>query len=829
MDHQGKSKKELIIELQKLHQENNFLKESFDKKINEAAKLTEEVSELHWMIEHVGDAAIFRGNYRTMQYEYWSPNVELILGYTAEEMFAMGQPGAIKMINQDDFARVNSLIGELMANGGGPYSIEYRFMAKNGSTHYINESGHAFVDEENVPEYAIGSIRDITDRKQAEEELRESEMRYRALIEASPDAITQSDLQGRILMCNMQTALLHGYKHVEDLIGTSVFKLFSPDELERAGENMKKTLKDGIIKNAEYCFLKKDGSRFIAELSAAVISDSNGNPTSFIAITRDITERKQTQEQISDALKYIKTIFEVSPIGIVTYKESGEVISANHAAAMIAGATIEQLQAQNFQELKSWERSGLKEAANSALAANDERNIEVHDISTFGKESWFSARFVPFKHQGRKELLALLSDISDRKRAELLLKIKTDELEAQNEEYLQINEELYQTNKELRLAKEKAEESDRLKTAFLQNMSHEIRTPMNAIMGFSDLLKDENKDKPKLEKYTTIISQRCNDLLNIIDDILDIAKIESGQLPVNIEECNLTELFAELTSFFIEYQNRIGKQHIKFSLQSICAPSENIIVTDKVKLKQIFINLINNAFKYTDEGEIEGGCKFDENHNLLFYVSDTGIGIPPDKQEIVFERFVQLNQVSNKNIGGTGIGLSIVKGLVNLLSGEIFLVSELGKGSTFTFTIPYNITHSLHVEPSVINKSTKISLSNKTILIVEDDFYNAEYLKEIISGFGLNILQAENGKEAVELSISQPVDMVLMDIRLPDIDGYEATRQIRMHKSKLKIIAQTAYASQNEKQKAIEAGCDDYISKPTKKNILLLMLNKHLT
>ncbi len=347
-------------------------------------------------------------------------------------------------------------------------------------------------------------------------------------------------------------------------------------------------------------------------------------------------------------------------------------------------------------------------------------------------------------------------------------------------------------------------------------------------MGFSDLLKDEYHDKPKLEKYTAIISQRCNDLLEIIDGILDISKIESGQLNVNIEECNLRELFADLTSFFIGYQKRTGKPDIKFSLQAGCSPSENIILTDNVKLKQIFINLISNAFKFTDAGKIEGGCKYDQNHNLIFYVSDTGIGIPADKQNIVFERFAQLNQISKKNIGGTGLGLSIVKGLINLLGGEIFLTSEPGKGSTFTFTIPYNIAQSIHPDQSVFEKYTNKNLSNKTILIVEDDFYNAEYLKEILSGTGVAILQTENGKEAVEISIAQPVDLVLMDIRIPDIDGYEATRQIRKYKPNLKIIAQTAYASHHEKQKAIEAGCNDYISKPTKKDILLSILNKHL-
>jgi CheY-like chemotaxis protein len=352
---------------------------------------------------------------------------------------------------------------------------------------------------------------------------------------------------------------------------------------------------------------------------------------------------------------------------------------------------------------------------------------------------------------------------------------------------------------------------------------------MNAIMGFSNLLLQNANNKTKLKTFTDIINLRCNDLLDIINDILDISKIESGQLPVNLEEADLNELFLELTLFFREYQKRSEKQHIKFKLQAFSSPADNIILTDKVKLKQIFINLISNAFKFTDEGKIEGGCRFDENHNLQFYVTDTGIGIPLNKQQFVFERFTQLHQGVKKNIGGTGLGLPIVKALVKLLGGNLFLDSEAGRGSTFYFTIPYESLQSLHRETLIDEESNDFYFDNKTILVVEDDPYNAEYIKEVLSDVGLNILLSENGKDAVEKSLSQAVDLVLMDIRLPDISGYEASVLIKKHKPQLKIIAQTAYASHDERLKAFDAGCIDYLSKPTKQELLLSMLNKHLS
>ncbi len=381
---------------------------------------------------------------------------------------------------------------------------------------------------------------------------------------------------------------------------------------------------------------------------------------------------------------------------------------------------------------------------------------------------------------------------------------------------------------ELIKAKEKAEENDRLKTAFLQNMSHEIRTPMNAIMGFSDLLFENANDHEKLKQFTEIINQRCNDLLDIINDILDIAKIESGQLSVNKEQCDLVDLFAELTAFFNEYQKRVNKQHIKFSIKAPCNLSESKIITDKVKLKQIFINLITNAFKFTNEGWIEGGCKFDDEQNIVFYVSDTGLGIPADKQQFVFERFTQLQHSNKLNMGGTGLGLPIVKALTGLLGGEISLESEPGKGSTFSIKFPFISDRSLLPHRVTSENLNGEKFNGKTILIVEDDSYNALYIQTALSGKGFNVMLAENGRQAIDFSVSHPVDLVLMDIRLPDINGYEATQQIRRHKPQLKIIAQTAYASLDEKQRALEAGCIDYISKPTKQAALLKMLNKHL-
>jgi signal transduction histidine kinase len=246
--------------------------------------------------------------------------------------------------------------------------------------------------------------------------------------------------------------------------------------------------------------------------------------------------------------------------------------------------------------------------------------------------------------------------------------------------------ELQKKEEQLIKAKEKAEESDRLKTAFLQNMSHEIRTPMNAIMGFSDLLMENYENKQKLEYFSNIIYQRSSDLLDIINDILDISKIESGQNTVNTANFNLNELFNELDRFFEEYKARINKQNINVFFHPAFENSVFIVKTDKLKLKQIIINLVGNALKFTENGSVSCGYE-EEDSKIKFYVADTGIGIPPDKHDFIFERFSQLKHPTVQNIGGTGLGLPIVKGLVKLLGGDVWLKSECNKGTTFYFSI----------------------------------------------------------------------------------------------------------------------------------------------
>jgi CheY-like chemotaxis protein len=272
----------------------------------------------------------------------------------------------------------------------------------------------------------------------------------------------------------------------------------------------------------------------------------------------------------------------------------------------------------------------------------------------------------------------------------------------------------------------------------------------------------------------------------------------------------------------------LNKENINFTINTKYDPSQTVILTDVGKLKQVLINLINNAFKFTLKGEIETGCYLNENSNLVFYVFDTGVGISKENQTFIFQRFTQINNGGVHNLGGTGLGLAIVKGIIELLGGEIWLESEPGIGSKFYFTMPYKIDSKL-VDKQKDIKISNFQFYNKTLLIVEDDAYNSAYLMEILSNSGFNILHSGDGKQAVELANNQHIDIILIDVRLPDMEGYEVTQIIKSKKPEIKIIAQTAYATIADKQKAFDSGCDDYISKPVNKNKLLRMIYDQLT
>lgn len=366
-----------------------------------------------------------------------------------------------------------------------------------------------------------------------------------------------------------------------------------------------------------------------------------------------------------------------------------------------------------------------------------------------------------------------------------------------------------------RIEKEKALKSDQLKSAFLANMSHEIRTPMNGIIGFSQLLrKDELSDEKRI-RYISIINECSNRLMNIVNDILDISKLETGQVELIIEPVDLDLLINQLVMFF---EPKAKEKRIKILTGNQLDDKSIIVNTDYSKLWQILNNLISNAIKFTNTGYVKISFQI-INDRVKFCVEDTGIGISPEYHDKIFERFRQVEVTTVRNYGGNGLGLAISKYLVELLGGKIWLESEFGKGSNFYFTIEQQIL----IEKPLIESAKKEEslIANKvvdfTILIAEDEETNFLFLKEVFTDEKNNVIHAHNGQEAIEICRSNSkINLVLMDIKMPLLDGFNAAKQIKLWKPQLQIIAQTAYAHSSDKDKVIKEGFDDYIAKPIK-------------
>ena len=387
---------------------------------------------------------------------------------------------------------------------------------------------------------------------------------------------------------------------------------------------------------------------------------------------------------------------------------------------------------------------------------------------------------------------------------------------------------ILQQNKDLIRAIKKAEESDKLKSAFLANMSHEIRTPLNGILGFAELLRYA-ENKIDVEEYIDVINRSGNQLLNIINDIIDISKIEAGQLTINLRETNLVQLLDNVANI---YQKILKRKNSQVKLE-VSKPDQDLrIITDEKRVHQVLSNLIDNAIKFTRKGNIKISLSVTDDKKTLFEVKDSGIGIEKAKQKMIFERFRQLDETSTREFGGTGLGLSICRSIIEKLGGRIWVESEFGRGSSFFFDLPLIIQRKedLRKNDGVKKKnSTKPDLKDKSILIVEDDESNFMFLKTALRKTGINILVARNGREAINMyNNNKNIGLILMDIQLPVLNGIDATKEIRKTDREVPIIAQTAYAMSDDRKKCLDAGCNDYIPKPIKMDILMNKLNKYL-
>ena len=740
---------------------------------------------------------------------YYSPRWKSILGYEDHELpndFSVWE----KLTDSEDVKKSWNMLNQLINREIDKFDIEFKMQHKEGHWVDIHSRANVFFNNEDKAIRVVGTHTDITQRKNAEKIIRESEeklqlsdSRYRKAEEIGKvgnweyniekDAFWASDESKRIFGIDMGQGSFTN-EEVESCI----------PERERVHRALIDLIEQEKPYNLEFEIIAHDtAERKTITSIAELIKDKNGKPLSVVGVIQDITIRKEAETKLKENEEKLRLSIDNSPLGICTNDIEGNFISTNAAYEQLVGYTKEELKQMSFYDITHPDYLDKNKELFHAMAANIKPgfHLEKKYIRKDGSTVDVRVYATTVVDANKKPLfgMAFTEDITWQKVAE------NDLIEA----------------------KEKAEEANRLKTEFLHNMSHEIRTPMNGIMGFSNLLCDLDECNDIQKNYTAIIKNSSTQLLRIIDDILEISTLETRQLKVKEEEFDVNQFIMEL---FAIYDLKSKERHLPLYAQKELPNGFSSIRSDRTKLHKILSNLLDNAFKFTTTGKIDFGYKI-ENQNIVFFVKDTGIGISSDKQLKVFERFSQESSLTAQAFGGLGLGLSIAKENAELLNGKLTVESEKNKGAAFFVEIPFKPAKetALYRASEADSKREKKDIVH--ILIAEDEEVNYLYLETILENtdaFSVKLHHAINGEEAVNKCLNDVIDIVLMDIKMPVMNGYLAAEKIKAVKPELPIIAQTAYSTISEKEMALKYGCDDFISKPIKKEELFLMMMKYL-
>ncbi len=716
-------------------------------------------------------------------------------------------------------------------------------------------------DEQGNVTGITGMSRDISDQKSMEDAMRASEERFRSLLQNSSDAITILNNEGLIIFESSLRSKISDFS-IEDLIGKKIFEIVHPED----AKSVEKVFNHVISKpdksmKLEYRSLHKN-KKWIYVESIFANKLNNKDINGIVVNSRDISERKMSElkEKVyhhnliflsnsaldllglsfkDDIYKYISIrlneYLENSIVIVSSYNESEEVFDTEQVVGLgntyakvekLLGGKIGDVKLNILEEIKKQLYTG------KLITLNIDEDVTDWELKYISREQFIKLYGLFDVNKIYNISLArhnkLLGNVTIITRHKSIIKFKHI-----IETFLhQVSVALHrsQLEHELVQAKEKAEESDKLKSAFLANMSHEIRTPMNGILGFAELLNDDEISPGNRKKYIEIINNNGKMLINLIDDIIDFSKIEAGQIKIAYKDFSLNSLLHQVHSSFLSENLINNKARVKLRMRKALSNNRCFIHSDPNRIRQILTNLIGNSFKFTDEGFIEFGYTFHDEETLQFYVKDTGIGIPAQKLQKIFERFIQADDSPTRRYGGSGLGLAISRGFVEMLGGKMWADSEVHNGSTFYFTIPYKPVDKVEPEESDRRKpKEKYDWKDRYILIAEDDKFSYKFLEGFLRQTNVNVVHARNGQEAVDIcKENKAIDVVLMDIQMPEVNGYEATALIKQFRKGLPIIAQTANAILEEREKCLDAGCDDFITKPVNIKELYVKIDKFM-
>lgn len=735
------------------------------------------------------EAVILLINPENQQIVYANKAAAKFYGWSIEELTNM----SIAQINTMSPEEIKEKMAEARKKDQNYFNFKHRL--KNGEIRDVE----VYQSKLSIASNELFSIiiHDITERKKAEAALQASEKKFKKLFEEHVAVKLLIDPEdGQIVDANKAAEQFYGWSRNElKKKKISDINTLTPAELK---QKMKSSLER---KENFFEFKHRLASGEIRDVAVYSSSIEIEGKIYLHSIITDITTRKKAEEQVKNNEKFLDYLIDSLPIPVFFKDVKGKYFKINKAFTNFLGFPKEEVIGKDIFEIyQDKDLAEINALKDKELYIMGGKQVYETKIPTKNGEKIDVIFHKNLFYESNGEVAGIIGAIID------ISKIK-------------------ETESKLIAAKQKAEESDKLKSLFLANVSHEIRTPMNGILGFSQLLKDTKLKQSDIREYIDIIEKSGNRMLNIINDIIDISKIEANQMQVNLVECDINEQMRFIYSFF---RPEIEKKGLELNVHYGLSNDNSVIITDKDKIYASLLNLIKNAIKFTEKGEIAFGYA-KKGDFLEFYVKDTGNGILPDKLGIIFDRFVQADTRLSKPYEGAGLGLSITKGYVEMLGGHIWVESELGVGSTFFFSIPFKVAEKRKNEEKYDENMGQEGNKMKRlkIMIAEDDITSDLLLTSIFRRFDCEIVHTQNGKEAVEAFAASPdFDLILMDLKMPEMDGYTATQKIKEINPNVVVIAQTAYALEGDREKAIAAGCDEYISKPIDQNTLLELIKK---
>ncbi|MEW6076978.1 MAG: PAS domain S-box protein [Thermodesulfobacteriota bacterium] len=791
------------------------------------AALRESEKKYRMLAENINEV-IFVIDLATFRHTYASPSVKNMFGYTPEEMLALPIE---KLLTPDSIERTAKNMLEKIAwdvatdvDADKPISLELQVYCKNGSTVWVETSARAIRDESGKPVATVGVTRDITERKKAEAALRESEQRYRMLAENISEVIYLLDIETlHYTYATPSVQQIHGYTH-DEFLQLPLDKVMTRGTLEKVAALIRDELeRDGLpgvdpnrFVSLELEVYRKDGSTLWMENSSRFIRNDEGKPVSILGLAKDISERKNTEKALRESEERYRLLAEnISEVIFLFDPMAFRFLFVTPSIFPMYGYTQEEFVKAPLEKLVTPPSLEIiLKAVESELARGKEPEngtlkyitLELEGCRKDGSTLWLETvgRIFFDKDDNPLYLLGVTRDITQRKA----------------------------TEEALTQAKEAAEAANRAKSEFLANMSHEIRTPMNGVIGMTELLLETPLSAEQFE-YVESLKISADALLAIINDVLDFSKIEAGMLTLEIIDFDLEKLCRELRDAILP---RAKYKQIVFDTV-IEEDVPTLLRGDPVRLRQILINLCDNAVKFTKAGSvtvrISSVTMSASTVTLMLAVADTGIGIPAEQHQKIFDSFTQVDASTTRRYGGTGLGLAITKRLVALLGGEIGLSSELGKGSTFWFVMPFE--KQIRQPPVRENVSVPGNIPDRrsplNILIVEDNPISLKVIAQMVEKLGHSFSIALNGAEAVEAFNGQEFDLVLMDIQMPVMDGITATRRIhamqRESGRRVPVIALTANAMVGDRERILGQGLDDYVAKPLKLDTLKAVIQRN--